>query len=151
MKRRLTCNFRSGRPSLDRSSSASSGSSSRPSWSSQTGRCRAEGRPGCCCQACSQTEMIKERIWKRTNRKDRQPRSRWKYQFSYDHWSQASLAQPAFRWVKLFGEWWVLLLSNLGVKPTWLLRETGNSAPEADPRIPPNKQTKKWWQPFFNF
>ena len=27
-----------------------------------------------------------------------------------------------------------------GVKPTWLLGETGNSAPEADPRIPQNKK-----------
>ena len=25
-------------------------------------------------------------------------------------------------------------------KPTWLLRETGNSALEADPRIPPNQK-----------
>ena len=66
--------------------------------------------------------------------------SRWKYQFSYDHWSQASWAQPVFRWVKLSGEWWVLLLSNLGVKLTWLLRETGNSALEADPRFPPTKK-----------
>ena len=66
--------------------------------------------------------------------------SRWKYQFSYDHWSQASWAQPVFRWVKLSGEWWVLLYSNLGVKPTRLLRETGNSALEADPRIPPNQK-----------
>ena len=69
--------------------------------------------------------------------------SRRKYQFSYDHWSQTSWAQPAFRWVKLSGEWGVLLKSNLGVKPTWLLRETGNSAPEADPRIPPNQKKKK--------
>ena len=30
---------------------------------------------------------------------------------------------------------------NLGVKPTWLLRETGNLALEADPRVPPNQ---KW-------
>ena len=37
----------------------------------------------------------------------------------------------------------MLLWSNLGVKPTWLLRETGNSALEADPRIPPNKQKKR--------
>ena len=28
-------------------------------------------------------------------------------------------------------------VGSLGVKPTWLLRETGNSALEADPRIPP--------------
>ena len=34
----------------------------------------------------------------------------------------------------------MLLLSNKGIKPTWLLRETGNSALEADPRIPPNKK-----------
>ena len=26
---------------------------------------------------------------------------------------------------------------NLGVKPTWMLRETGNTVPEVDPRIPP--------------
>ena len=61
-------------------------------------------------------------------------------QFSYDHWSQASWAQPVFRWVKLSGEWWVLLWSNLGLKPTWLLRETGNSALEADDRIHPNQK-----------
>ena len=66
--------------------------------------------------------------------------SRWKYQFSYDHWRQASWAQPVFRWVELSGEWWELLLSNLGVKPTWLLRETGNLPLEADPRIPPNQE-----------
>ena len=65
--------------------------------------------------------------------------SRWKYQFSYDHSSQASWAQPVFRWVKLSEKWWVRLQSNLGVKLTWLLRETGNSAPDADLRIPPNK------------
>ena len=35
--------------------------------------------------------------------------SRWKYQFSYDHRSQASWAQPVCRWVKLSGEWEVLL------------------------------------------
>ena len=66
--------------------------------------------------------------------------SRWKYQFSCDHWSQASGAQPVFRWMKLSEQWWVLLLlCNLGVKPTWLLWEMGNSALEADPRIPPNQ------------
>ena len=32
--------------------------------------------------------------------------SRWKYQFSCDHWSQASWAQPVFRGIKLFEEWW---------------------------------------------
>ena len=35
--------------------------------------------------------------------------SRWKYLFSYDQWSQASWAQPVFRWVKLSGEWRELL------------------------------------------
>ena len=35
--------------------------------------------------------------------------SRWRYQFSYDHWSQASWAQPVFRRAKLSGEWGVLL------------------------------------------
>ena len=30
--------------------------------------------------------------------------------------------------------------SNLGVKPTWLLRETGNWALEADPRISLNQK-----------
>ena len=34
---------------------------------------------------------------------------RWKYQLSYNHWSQASWAQPVFRWVKLSGKCWVLL------------------------------------------
>ena len=29
--------------------------------------------------------------------------SRWKYQFSYDHWSQASWAQPVSRWVTFWG------------------------------------------------
>ena len=29
------------------------------------------------------------------------------------------------------------------MKPTWLLRKTGNSAPEADLRIPPNKKKKR--------
>ena len=36
----------------------------------------------------------------------------------------------------------MLLKRNLGVKPTWLFRETGNSAPEADPRNPPNLPKK---------
>ena len=35
----------------------------------------------------------------------------------------------------------MLLWSHLGVKPTWLLRERGNSALDADPRIPPNQKT----------
>ena len=34
----------------------------------------------------------------------------------------------------------MLLQSNLGVEPKWLLRETGNSALEADPRVPPNQK-----------
>ena len=34
----------------------------------------------------------------------------------------------------------MLLESNLGAKPTWLLGETGNLALEADPRIPPNQK-----------
>ena len=34
----------------------------------------------------------------------------------------------------------MLLESNLVVKPTWLLRETGNSALEADPRTFPNQK-----------
>ena len=71
------------------------------------------------------------------------PASRWKYQFLYDHWSQASWAQPVFRWITLSEEWWVLLQGNQGVKPKWLLRKTGNSASEADHRIPPKKQQKK--------
>ena len=37
------------------------------------------------------------------------------------------------------GEWWVLLCSNQGVKPILLLRETGNSALEADPMQNPFK------------
>ena len=36
--------------------------------------------------------------------------SRWKYQFSYDHWSQAFLAQPVFKWVKVF---WGLLSAGV--------------------------------------
>ena len=36
----------------------------------------------------------------------------------------------------------MLLWSNLGVKPAWLLGEMGNSALEADTRIPPNKNKK---------
>ena len=66
--------------------------------------------------------------------------SRWKYQFSFDHWSQTSWAQPVFRWIKLSDEWWVLLLSNLGVKPTGLLGEKGNSVLEADLSINPNQK-----------
>ena len=66
--------------------------------------------------------------------------SRWKYQFSYNHWSQPSWAQPVFRWVKLSGEWGVLLYSNLDIKPTWLLSETGNLAIKADPRVPQNQK-----------
>ena len=34
----------------------------------------------------------------------------------------------------------MLLWSNLGVRPTWLLGETGNSALEDDPRILPGKK-----------
>ena len=36
----------------------------------------------------------------------------------------------------------MLLLSTQGVKPTGLLRETGNSDLEADPRVPPNQKNK---------
>ena len=73
------------------------------------------------------------------------------------------LLQSVFRGIKLSEEWWVLLLSNLGVKPTWLLRETGNSALEAEPRIPPNqknifplaifkeKKCEKFYLIFFSF
>ena len=56
------------------------------------------------------------------------------------------LSSTSFQMGKTF---WVVVSaaveSNLGVKPTWLLRETGNSALEADPRIPPNqkKNTKQ--------
>ena len=39
-------------------------------------------------------------------------------------------------------------MSNLGVKPTWLLKETGNSALEAEPRIPPNP--KKYPTKYFS-
>ena len=67
----------------------------------------------------------------------------WKYQFSYDDWSKASWAQPVFRWVKLYGVWRVLLWNNLVIKPTLLLGEPGNSAFEADPRIPPNQKNIK--------
>ena len=34
----------------------------------------------------------------------------------------------------------MLLQSNQGIEPTWLLRETGTSALEADPRVPPYKK-----------
>ena len=34
----------------------------------------------------------------------------------------------------------MLLQGNQDVKPTWLLRETGNLALEADLRIPPNQK-----------
>ena len=67
-----------------------------------------------------------------------------------DHWSQASWAQPVFRWIKLSEEWRVLLWSNLGVKLTWLFRETGgNSALEADPRISQIK--KKGYESFLYY
>ena len=36
------------------------------------------------------------------------------------------------------------------IKPTWLLRETGNSPLEADTRIPPNKQRKKYDKKYHN-
>ena len=74
--------------------------------------------------------------------------SRWKYQFSYDRWSQASWAQPVFRWIKLSGDRWVPLSSNQGVKPTGLLRETGNWALEADPRIHPDQKMLLGWALF---
>ena len=61
--------------------------------------------------------------------------SRWRYQFSNDHWSQSSWAQPVPSWIIPSGECGVLPLSNLGVKPIWLLRETGNASQGADPRI----------------
>ena len=54
------------------------------------------------------------------------------------------LSSTSFQMGKTF---WVVVSaaveSNLGVKPTWLLRETGNSALEADPRIPPNQKKKQ--------
>ena len=37
----------------------------------------------------------------------------------------------------------MLLWGNLGVKPTWLLRETGNSALEADLRILPDQKKNR--------
>ena len=37
----------------------------------------------------------------------------------------------------------MLLWSNLGVKPTWLFGKTGNSAFQADHRIPPNQKDGK--------
>ena len=40
----------------------------------------------------------------------------------------------------LEGSWGQPQGPNLGVKPTWLLRETENSDLEADPRIPPNQK-----------
>ena len=73
------------------------------------------------------------------------------YFHSHDHWSHASWAQPVFRWVKLSGDWRVLLQSSLGVKPTWLLREAGNSALEADPKIPLNNNKKLFLRIDFNY
>ena len=64
--------------------------------------------------------------------------SRWKYQFSWDHWSQTSWAQPVLSWMILTEESGVLLQSNQDIKAVWLLRETENLALEADPIIPPN-------------
>ena len=61
--------------------------------------------------------------------------SRWIHQFSYNHWSQASWAQPVLRWMIPSGEWWVLLS-----------RREANMVAMADGKktqILPNKQTKK--------
>ena len=71
--------------------------------------------------------------------------SRWRYQVCYNHWRQGSWAQPVYSWIKPSGEWRVLLWSNLGLKPTWLLRETWKSAPEADPKILSNQTKEIGW------
>ena len=54
--------------------------------------------------------------------------SRWKYQFSYDYWSQASWTSPAFSWAIPFWERGLLLWSNAWVIPLGLLRNAGNLA-----------------------
>ena len=56
-----------------------------------------------------QVSMCGKEIWYIPVLQSQRLMSRWKYQFSYDHWSQASWAQPVLRWVKLSGEWGVLL------------------------------------------
>ena len=45
--------------------------------------------------------------------------SRWKYQFSYDHWSQASWAQPVFIWVTPF--WRVVSAAVYSLGPVSLM------------------------------
>ena len=44
--------------------------------------------------------------------------SRWRYHFSYDHWSQTSWVQPVFRWIKPSAEWGVLTKSKPRVPAT---------------------------------
>ena len=57
------------------------------------------------------------------------------------NWFESSiLSSTSFQVCKTF--WGVMSAAveqSVGVKPRWLLRETGNSAPEADPRIPLNQ------------
>ena len=65
------------------------------------------------------------KIWWAGKKSCKWPMSRRKYQFWYDLWSQASWAQPVLSWMIPYGELGVLLQSNQGLKPTWLLRETG--------------------------
>ena len=52
--------------------------------------------------------------------------SGWKYQFSHDHWSQASLAQPFSGWIIPTRESWVLLQNNQGSgrREIWPLKLT---------------------------
>ena len=54
-------------------------------------------------EVCGSTDFAALKLWVVSQRL----MLRWKYYFSYDHWSQASWAQPVFRWKKNF--WWVLL------------------------------------------
>ena len=71
--------------------------------------------------------------------------SRWKFQFSFKYWSQASWAQPGFSWIIPSEEWWMLLWSNQGVKLTGLLNETWNSALEPILQTKQERQFARWW------
>ena len=50
------------------------------------------------------------------------------------------LSSTSFQMGKTFWEGVSAAVEQLSVEPTWLLRETGTSALEADPRIPPNQK-----------
>ena len=71
--------------------------------------------------------------------------SRWKYQFSYDHWSQASWAQPVLRWKNFLLS---AAVEQSRRKANMVVQGDGKFGSRGWPQNPPNKKTKKddWLQ-----